>query len=121
MLFGEIHEVEVDREGAGDLVGALDRERVRDRRGPLEGLGRLVGVGGDGREAQTFDVVVEAGRAAFAQHPPEERPEHAHVGAHLLGQLLLGFATADEVDGFGASEFVHPPTLMARCFRRVTR
>ena len=61
VLLGQVHEVEVAREGPRDLVGALHREGVGDLRGALERLGRLVGVGVDRRRAQALDVLEEPG------------------------------------------------------------
>ncbi len=77
VLLDEVDEVEVRREGAGHLVGALDREPVGDRRGPLERLRCLVGVGLDRRRAQPLDVVVQSGGAALLKDAAEERSEQA--------------------------------------------
>jgi hypothetical protein len=121
VLFGEVHEMEVGRERPSDLVGPLDGEGVGDRRGPFERLRRLVGVGLDRRDAETLDVVVEAGRPALAEHLAQERPEHAHIGAHALRDLLLGLEAPDEVDRFGSGEFAHGSTLTPTRFVDVTR
>ena len=107
VLLGEVHEVEVAGERARDLVGALDRERVGDGLRARERRRCLVGVRLDRRDAQVLDVLEEARRAALAQHPPEQRSEHAHVRAHALGDLLARLESSDEVDGFGLGELAH--------------
>ena len=85
--------------------------------GAGERLGRLVGVGLDRRDAQALDVLEETRRAALAQHPTEERAEHAHVGAHPLGDLLAGLESSDEVDRFGLGELAHALHASAAVFR----
>lgn len=97
------------------------REQLGNRRRALERLRGLVGVGRDRRLAQALDVLVEAGRTAFAKDASEERAEHPHIGAHALGELLFGLVAPDEVDGFGAGQFRHSSTVMPACFGFVTR
>ncbi len=107
VLLGEVHQVEVAGERAGDLVGALDRERVRDPRGLGERLRRLIGVRLDRGDAQALDVLEEPLGAALAQHTAEQRPEHPHVGAHLLGDLLARLEPSDDVDRLRLRELLH--------------
>ena len=59
VLLGEVHEVEVAGERAGDLVGPFDRERVGDLGRVGERLRRLVGVRVDRRDAEPLDVLVQ--------------------------------------------------------------
>ena len=117
VLLDEVHEVEVHGERPGDLVGALDAERVGDHRGALERLRRLVGVRLDRRGAQALHVVEQTGGAALAEHTTEQRAQHPHIRAHPLGDLLACFITSDQVDRFGLGELTHASTLSPALFR----
>ena len=107
VLFGEIHEVEVRGERAGNLIRSGHGEGVRNRRCPAECLVGRVGVGSDRREAQPLDVVIEPCAPAFAQHLTEQRSQQADVGAHLGRQFVAGIHTADQINCISGGRFMH--------------
>lgn len=88
VLLGEIDQMEVAGEGPRDLVCPFDRERLRDRRRPLERVVGLLVERLNGRQAQPFDIFVQAGGAGLAQHLSEQAAQHAHVGAHRVGDAV---------------------------------
>src|SRR5690606_10231418 len=66
MLFlGEVRQVEVARERASDLFGALGREALDELLRPRQGLAGRVLERGDREFAQGLDVLEQAGTAVF--------------------------------------------------------
>ncbi len=68
VLLGEVHQMEVAGERAGDLVGARDGERLGDRGGTGERVGGRILVRLDRRQTQALDVVEQVVAAGFAQN-----------------------------------------------------
>ena len=64
--------MEVAGEGPSDLIRTRDRERLGDRRRPVEGAGRLLVIGLDRRETQALDILEEVVAAGFAQYLAEQ-------------------------------------------------
>ena len=86
--FGQVDELEVEGEGAGEQDGALDGQRVDqlERGGGVAGGFFVVAAGfgvaaADGALAQRFDVREEVVAGLLAQHFAQQHAQRAHVAA----------------------------------------
>ena len=89
VFLGEVDEVEVAGEGAGDLVGAGDRERFDERLRLVERARPAVECT-DRERAQLLDVGEQVAAALFGQHSAEQIAEEADIGAKFGRQLAPG-------------------------------
>ena len=93
LLFGQVGQVEVDGEGAGDLLGALPGPGGDERRDGVAGGGRLrrrkVGyaAGLDHRAPQPLHVREQVRPVGLGDDLAEDVAEQPDVPPHRLGQL----------------------------------
>jgi len=84
-FLGEVHQMEEDRECAGNLLGSLDGELVDD-------APRLVAVATPPRvtcgTAQSFDIAEQVAAAGFSNDITEQRPKQPHFAAQALEAVL---------------------------------
>ena len=83
VLLGQVRQVEVRREGAGDLFCPLRRQRRDDGLGPRSTVGVVALVRRDDRRTERLDVLEQVVAAALAEHPPEQAAEVADVRAQV--------------------------------------
>ncbi|TWG84011.1 hypothetical protein L603_002200000220 [Cellulosimicrobium cellulans J34] len=88
VLLREVREVEVAREGARDLLGALHRQALDEGLGLGQHLARGVVVRADRELAQALDVVEQVLAARLAQHGAEQTAEEADVVAQRGGHVV---------------------------------
>ncbi len=93
LLFGQVDQVKVDREGARDLLRAVTRPGPDQRRDRVGGLRRRrrrpVGhpPGVDHRVPQPLDVRQQVRAAGLADHLAEHVAEQPDIAPHGLGKL----------------------------------
>jgi hypothetical protein len=90
---GQVHKLEVQREGGDDGLGVTEFERVQLGFETLPNLRLLVVTGGDRRLAQAFDEVVDRLAGLLRDDLPEQRSEQTDLEREWIARVRRADAT----------------------------